>query len=79
MEAAWGVTRELFIVHVAFQNSTILEDNSRANDKRNNVIGLDGSIDPKVLGHVLDASYFTGALVVLETVLPLQATGERGS
>jgi hypothetical protein len=71
LEAAWGVMRELFIVHAAFQDSTVLEDNSRANDKRMDVMTMDGSIDPKVLGHALDASYFIGVLVVLEMVLHL--------
>jgi hypothetical protein len=72
VEAAGSVARELLIVHVAFQNSTVLEDNSRANDEGIGVVGMDGSIDPKILRHVLDTKYFVRVLVVLETILHLQ-------
>lgn len=59
------IDRELFIVHVGFEDCAVAENNPRANDGWIGVVEMGGSVGPDIRYHVLSTSDRVGVLMVV--------------
>jgi hypothetical protein len=71
MAFGW-VTRELFVVKLALEDSAILKDDSGTNDRGISVEWVGRTIDPVVFGHVGETRDDIWVLLVIETVPDLE-------